>query len=104
MLKKSNDNVRKLLVDRKNKTNDGDKYVNAAVTSDLQDVTVYLKDTEHAELPTESDDIVYNNVPTKRSVYRIPIGNLKEVIDIKLKDEGFKKEYEVRHTIFYTEI
>ncbi|CAG2210187.1 unnamed protein product [Mytilus edulis] len=82
---------KKLLVDRKNKTNDGDKYVNAAVTSDLGDVTVYLNDTEHAELPTESDDIVYNNIPTKRSVYRIPIGNLKEVIDIKLKDEGFKK-------------
>ncbi|XP_076115329.1 receptor-type tyrosine-protein phosphatase epsilon-like [Mytilus galloprovincialis] len=93
-LDKSKSN-RKITSNRKNKTNDGDKYVNAAVTSDLQDVTVYLKDTEHAELPTESDDIVYNNVPTKRSVYRIPIGNLKEVIDIKLKDEGFKKEYEI---------
>lgn len=42
---------------------------------------------------------MYNNLPTERKVYKIQIGNLREVINEKLKDEGFKKEYEVRHAV-----
>ncbi|CAC5376555.1 Tyrosine-protein phosphatase non-receptor type 5,Tyrosine-protein phosphatase non-receptor type 20,Receptor-type tyrosine-protein phosphatase R,Receptor-type tyrosine-protein phosphatase eta,Tyrosine-protein phosphatase non-receptor type 7,Receptor-type tyrosine-protein phosphatase O,Receptor-type tyrosine-protein phosphatase beta [Mytilus coruscus] len=79
----------------KRDTNDGNEYVNAAITSDQGEVTVYLKDTEQAELPSESDDIVYKNLPTERSIYKIAIGNLKEVINEKMKNEGFKKEYEI---------
>ncbi|VDI74377.1 Hypothetical predicted protein, partial [Mytilus galloprovincialis] len=79
----------------KREANDGNEYVNAAITSDTGEVTVYLQDTDQAELTPKSDDLVYNNLPTERNVYKIPIGNLKEVINEKLKDEGFKKEYEI---------
>lgn len=61
---------------------------------------MYLKDTEET-IHFESDDAVYKNLPTERSVYKIPIRNLKEVISEKLKNDGFKKEYEVRHAVFY---
>lgn len=71
---------------------------------DIGEVTVCLQDTDQAELTSKSDDLVYNNLPTERNVYKIPIENLKEVINEKLQDEGFKKEYEVRHAVLYIEI
>ncbi|XP_052105247.1 receptor-type tyrosine-protein phosphatase epsilon-like [Mytilus californianus] len=79
----------------KRETNHGNEYINAAITSDLGEVSVYLKDTEETELQSESDDAVYKNLPTEQSVYKIPIRNLKDVINEKLKDEGFKNEYEI---------
>lgn len=90
----------KLFIDSKRETKRGNEYINAAITSDLGDVSLYLKDTEET-IHSESDDVVYKNLPTERSVYKIPIRNLKEVITKKLKEDGFKKEYEVRHPVLY---
>ncbi|CAG2194765.1 PTPRT [Mytilus edulis] len=76
-------------------TNNGNKYENSAITLDPDELTVYLKDTKETEVPFERDETVYNNVPTEQFAYKIKIGNLKDVINEKLKDEGFKKEYEI---------
>lgn len=89
-----------LFIDSKIETNNGNEYINAAITSDLGEVSVYLKDTEET-IQYESDDVVYTNLSTERSVYRIHIRHLKEVITAKLKYEGFRKEYEVRHPVLY---
>lgn len=82
-------------IDGKRETSHRNEYINAAITSDLGEVSLYLKDTE------ETDDVVYKNLPTEHSVYKIPIRNLKEVISEKLKNDGFKKEYEVRQAVLY---
>ncbi|CAG2207207.1 PTPRT [Mytilus edulis] len=67
----------------------------STITLDPDELTVYLKDTKETEVPFERDETVYNNVPTEQFAYKIKIGNLKDVINEKLKDEGFKKEYEI---------
>ncbi|CAC5376552.1 PTPRT [Mytilus coruscus] len=87
--------IRKTTFERKRETNDGNERVNSKITLDPGEVTVYLKDTKETELQFEGDDTVYNNVPTEQFAYKIQIGNLKEVINEKLKDDGFKKEYEI---------
>ncbi|VDI74379.1 Hypothetical predicted protein, partial [Mytilus galloprovincialis] len=85
---------RQISSNSKRETKRGNEYINAAITSDLGEVSLYLKDTEET-IHSESDDVVYKNLPTERSVYKIPIRNLKEVITKKLKEDGFKKEYEI---------
>ncbi|XP_063398426.1 uncharacterized protein LOC134683184 [Mytilus trossulus] len=76
-------------------TNNGNKYENSAITLDPDELIVYLKDTKETEVPFESDETVYNNVPSEQFAYKIKIENLKDAINEKLKDEGFKKEYEI---------
>ncbi|CAG2199742.1 PTPRT [Mytilus edulis] len=87
--------------DTKKETQTGNNYanVNAAVVFDAQEVNVSLKDRRQNGLQIEDygDGNVYNNVPSKHNVfkYKILVEDLKEAINEKQKDEGFKKEYEV---------
>ncbi|CAG2189960.1 Receptor-type tyrosine-protein phosphatase zeta,Tyrosine-protein phosphatase non-receptor type 7,Receptor-type tyrosine-protein phosphatase eta,Receptor-type tyrosine-protein phosphatase R,Tyrosine-protein phosphatase non-receptor type 5,Receptor-type tyrosine-protein phosphatase S,Receptor-type tyrosine-protein phosphatase beta,Receptor-type tyrosine-protein phosphatase O,Receptor-type tyrosine-protein phosphatase kappa,Receptor-type tyrosine-protein phosphatase delta,Receptor-type tyrosine-protein phosph len=81
---------RQITLNGKRETSHGNEYINTAITSDLGEVSLYLKDTEET-IYSETDDVVYKNLPTERSVYKIPIRNLKEVISEKLKMMVSKK-------------
>ncbi|XP_052087387.1 receptor-type tyrosine-protein phosphatase epsilon-like [Mytilus californianus] len=87
---------RKTTFNRNRETNNVHEYVNAAITSDSGEVTVHLEDTtEETELLPERDDFENKRLPIEHSVNKIHIENLKEAINEKLKDEGFRKEYEI---------
>lgn len=51
------------------------------------------------EYDEEGEGNVYNNIPSEQAItqYKIPIADLKKVINEKRKEEGFKNEYEVRN-------
>ncbi|VDI16539.1 Hypothetical predicted protein [Mytilus galloprovincialis] len=86
---------------RQNETCNENEYanVNIAATIDDEDVTFTLKDGEDlgCQVDDNGDENVYNNVTSEHDVskYNILIEDLKEAIDEKQKDEGFKKEYEM---------
>lgn len=51
----------------------------------------------YVEKNSDDESNVYNNIASVQSVdnYKILLGDLKKVIDMKKRNEGFKKEYEV---------
>ncbi|VDI44159.1 receptor-type tyrosine-protein phosphatase T [Mytilus galloprovincialis] len=85
---------------RQRETRNDNEYanVNIASTADVEDVTFTTKE-EDLELPLDDngDENVYNNVNSEYdvSMYNILIEDLKDAINDKQKDEGFKKEYEM---------
>ncbi|CAG2229397.1 unnamed protein product [Mytilus edulis] len=86
---------------RQNETCNENEYanVNIAATIDDEGVTFTLKDGDlGCQVDDNGDENVYNNVTSEHDVskYNILIEDLKEAIDEKQKDEGFKKEYEVQ--------
>ncbi|XP_071123327.1 receptor-type tyrosine-protein phosphatase epsilon-like [Mytilus edulis] len=85
-----------------------EQHINKGCVSDADGLYVSLKKNRRAsisEITTEiyveknSDDEsnVYNNIASVQSVdnYKILLGDLKKVIDMKKRNEGFKKEYEI---------
>lgn len=58
---------------------------------------------EHDEEGEEGN--VYNNVPSEQKIteYKIPISDLKKVINEKMKEDGFKNEYEVSILVYVYE-
>ncbi|CAG2232086.1 PTPRA [Mytilus edulis] len=92
--KKSSDNRS---FSRQTETRNENEYanVNIAATIDEDDVTFTLKDGEDLDyqIDDNGDENVYNNVNSKYdvSMYNILIDDLKDAINDKQKDEGFKK-------------
>ncbi|OPL32665.1 hypothetical protein AM593_08032, partial [Mytilus galloprovincialis] len=91
------------ILGRQKETSNENEYanVNIVATADEEDVTFNLKDVDDLEFQIEDningDENVYNNVNSEYDVskYNIMIEDLKEAINEKQKDEGFKKEYEM---------
>ncbi|CAC5355164.1 PTPRT [Mytilus coruscus] len=95
---KSSDNT---ILGRQKVTSNENEYanVNIAATIDEEDVTFTLKDGEDLEFQIDDNvnETEYYNVNSEQDVskYNILIEDLKEAINEKQKDEGFKKEYEM---------
>lgn len=95
-----NETVKNLYIDRNRESNHVHEYVNAAITSDTGARTVRLEaTTEETELLHERGTFEHRQIPIEHSVNKIHIEKMKEAIIEKQKDEGFEKEYQVRHAI-----
>ncbi|CAC5418228.1 PTPRT [Mytilus coruscus] len=91
----------KTTLGRQKETSHENEYanVNIAAIVDEEDVTFTLKDREDPDLQVDDngDETEYYNVNSNHDVskYNICIEDLKEAINEKQKDEGFKKEYDM---------
>ncbi|XP_071132314.1 receptor-type tyrosine-protein phosphatase epsilon-like [Mytilus edulis] len=58
---------------------------------------IKIMDEYPEEYDEEGEGNVYNNIPSEQAItqYKIPIADLKKVINEKRKEEGFKNEYEL---------
>ncbi|CAC5418187.1 PTPRT [Mytilus coruscus] len=94
-------NVAAIVGGRQKETSNENEYanVNIAAKADEKEVTFTLKDREEPELQIDDngDKTEYYNVNSDHDVskYNILIEDLKEAINEKQTDEGFKKEYEM---------